>query len=472
MILTSVTVSDAATAIAKGEFSSEELVRALLDRNDAHGRLSAFVALDHGKAIAEAREADRLRASGIALGPLHGVPLSLKDNINVAGYATTAGTPSLRSFKPERDAPVFGALRKGGAIAFGKNTMHELAYGVTSNNAVFGVPKNPFDPNRSPGGSSGGSAVSVAARLAPAAIGTDTGGSVRIPAALCGLWGYRPTTGRWPSKDIVPISTTRDTPGPITRAPEDIVLLDHVVTGGRRIQARTLKGLRIGIPKQHFWARADSDVAALCMAALDLLGREGAELVDVDVQELLAPHAASHMEIPLFEGRVALTAFLKEHAISLTFADVVEQVDSPDVRQFLQAQLDPATAVSQKAYIEALEIYRPALIAAYDRLFAGTKIDVLAFPTCGVSAPLFSESEFLKIGGETFPTFPALTHNTDVGSNAGIPGLSVPAGLTSAGLPVGLGLDAARGRDEDLLGLALALGPIFPAFDPSLMSET
>ena len=237
------------------------------------------------------------------------------------------------------------------------------------------------------------------------------------------------------------------------------------VTGATRIQPRALKGLRIGIPKQHFWASRGSATsppfAWLLWTCSDGKGRK---LVDVDVQELLAPHAASHMEIPLFEGKVALTAFLEEHAIPLTFADVVEQVDSPDVRQFLEAQLDPTTAVSRKAYIEALEIFRPALIAAYDYLFAGNKIDVLAFPTCGVSAPLFSESEFLKIGDETFPTFPALTHNTDVGSNAGIPGLSVPAGLTSAGLPVGLGLDAARGRDEDLLGLALALGHYVPGF--------
>lgn len=470
MAVTGFAVSEAAAAIAAGQLSSEELVRALIESNAVHKELNAFVALDREKAVSDAREADRLRVSGAALGPLHGVPLSLKDNINLAGYATTAGTPALRSFRPEKDAPVFAALRKGGAIAFGKNTMHELAYGVTSNNAVFGVPKNPFDQNRSPGGSSGGSATAVAAGLAPAAIGTDTGGSVRIPAALCGLWGYRPTTGRWPAADIVPISTTRDTPGPITRSPEDLVLLDRVVTGCDVIRAGALKGLRVGIPKQHFWDRADREIVAICRGALDAIEREGAALVDIDVEDLLAPHFASHMEIPLFEGKAALTAFLEDHKIPLSFAEVVGQVDSPDVRQFLDAQVDPATAVTEKAYSDALEIYRPTLIAAYDRVFVGTEIDVIAFPLCGIAAPLFSESEWVTIDGREYPTFPTLTHNTDVGSNAGIPGISVPVGLTSGGLPVGLGLDAALGRDEDLLALALALGPMFPAFEPPMTS--
>ncbi|MBX4871019.1 indoleacetamide hydrolase [Rhizobium bangladeshense] len=469
MDLADFSVSEAAAAIAKGKISSRELVQALVARNERFRNLNAFVSLDHDQVLNSGRRADEEKASGFPLGPLYGVPIALKDNINVAACVTTAGTPALRNYKPEKDAPVVSALRKSGAIVFGKNSMHELAYGATSNNPAFGTPQNPFDRNRSAGGSSGGSGAAVGARLVPASIGTDTGGSVRIPAALCGVWGYRPSTGRWPTEDIVPISTSRDTPGPLARSAEDLALLDSAVTGYEKPVLQPLKGLRIGISSHHFWENADEEVADICSRAVAALVSEGALLVEIDTRELLNHHVPSSMAISLYEGKAALTTFLKAHGIPLSFSDVVEQIASSDVREILLAQLDPARSVSRQAYVEATEIHRPALIAAYDRLFAEQRLDVIAFPVCRLPAPLLSRADFVEVGDVTLPMFSALIHNTDVGSNGGVPGLSVPVGLTGSGLPVGLGLDAGRGCDTHLLGIALTLGGLFPAPQPQLI---
>ena len=196
--------------------------------------LNAFIHLDPEQVRAAARAAD---AKGSAAGgPLHGVPLALKDNLDTADMPTTGGTPGLKGHRPKRNADVVQKLFDAGAIAFGKANLHELAYGITNNNAGFGAARNPYDPTRIPGGSSGGVGTAVGARIVPGGIGSDTGGSVRVPAALCGIVGFRPTTGRWSQAGVVPISHTRDTPGPMTRSVADCALLDSVVTGsaGRR----------------------------------------------------------------------------------------------------------------------------------------------------------------------------------------------------------------------------------------------
>lgn len=467
MTLKPFTLTGAAAAMAQGKLSAEELVADLLKRNASHASVNAFVSLDEEQTLRDARQADTERAAGRTRGPLHGLPLAFKDNINVAGYVTTGGTPALRNYRPASDAQVVARLLAAGAIAYGKNGMHELAYGGTSANVAYGAPRNPFDHARTSGGSSGGSGAAVGARLVPASIGTDTGGSVRIPAALCGAWGYRPTTGRWPTAGIVPISTTRDTPGPITLSAADIVLLDSVVTSTPPVAAATLPGIRIGIPHRHFWDVVDPEVAAICMEALRRLVAEGAELVRVDSQALLEPYAASAMPISIYEGKVALTAFLADQGIPLTFAEVVEQVASPDVREILLAQLDPASAVSRSVYEAAKTIHLPALISAYADLFKVNRIDALAFPVCRLPAPLLDGLDTVAIAGKVLPTFPALIHNTDIGSAASLPGISIPAGLTQAGLPVGLGLDFPFGNDAALLGFSLAVDSIFPAPSPN-----
>jgi indoleacetamide hydrolase len=466
MTLKAFTLTDAADAMVRGTLGAEELVADLLKRKASLASINAFVSLDEERALRDARQADAERATGRLRGPLHGLPIAFKDNINVAGYVTTGGTPALRNFGPVQDALIAARLLKAGAIAYGKNGMHELAYGATSANAAYGTPRNPFDEARTSGGSSGGSGAAVGARLVPASIGTDTGGSVRIPAAFCGAWGFRPTTGRWPTAGIVPISMTRDTPGPITLSARDMVLLDSVVTSSSPVVTSTVEGIRLGIPRKHFWDIVDAEVATICMEALQRLVAEGAELVEVDPQALLEPYAAASMPISIYEGRLALSAFLADYDIPLTFEDVAGQVASPDVREILLAQLDPATAVSSLAYDAAMTKHLPALRLAYADLFKANRIDALAFPVCRLPAPELDQSSTVEIAGKVLPIFPALIHNTDIGSVASLPGVSVPVGLTRAGLPVGLGLDFPFGHDQALLAFSLAIETLFPVPSP------
>jgi mandelamide amidase len=247
-------VGAAAKAIRAGEISAEQFADALLARAAAFAGLNAFIALDPERVREAARKADKQRAANTSLGPLHGVPLALKDNLNTAEMPTTGGTPGLANNRPKRNAVIVDKLFAAGAINFGKTNLHELAYGISNNNAAHGPARNPYAPDRIPGASSGGTGVAVSARVVPGGIGSDTGGSVRIPAALCGIVGFRPTTGRWSQAGIVPISHTRDTAGPMTRSVADCALLDGVVTGGPTdVAAAQLKGLRLGVPKQHFW---------------------------------------------------------------------------------------------------------------------------------------------------------------------------------------------------------------------------
>ena len=263
----------AADAIRNGEQTTEALAEALLARCAA-SPLNAFISLEAERLRAAARAADKRRQRGERLGPLHGVPLALKDNIDTADFPTTGGTPALAAHRPKRNAPIVQRLLDAGAIVLGKTNLQELAYGPTNNNAAFGPARNPYDPTRIPGGSSGGSAAAVAARLAPAALGTDTGGSIRVPAALCGITSMRPTTLRWSQAGIVPLSHTRDTAGPMARHVADCVLLDGVVTGGpTEITPASLKGLRLGLPRGYFWEDLDAELAAILEAAAGTTAR-------------------------------------------------------------------------------------------------------------------------------------------------------------------------------------------------------
>src|SRR6266850_3828279 len=248
--LIELSAGEAAARIRAGTLRSEDLVRALVDMAERRRDLNAFITFDREHALVAARKADGLAARKSFAGPLHGVPIVVKDNIHVAGLASSAGTPGLQGFVPARNAPVAENLIRAGAIVLGKTNMHELAFGITSNNAAFGPARNAYDPSRIAGGSSGGTGNAIAARMAPAGLGSDTGGSVRIPAALNGISGLRPSLGRYSQEGITPIAHTRDTAGPMAREVADLVLLDSVITGARgAVTPAQLKGLRIGVPK-------------------------------------------------------------------------------------------------------------------------------------------------------------------------------------------------------------------------------
>ncbi|MGA8227051.1 MAG: indoleacetamide hydrolase, partial [Xanthobacteraceae bacterium] len=424
--------------------------------------LNAFISLDPDAVRAAARNADQRRQRGERLGPLHGVPIALKDNFDTADFTTTAGTPALAAHRPTRNAAVVQRLLDAGALILGKANMQELAFGPTSNNAAFGPVRNPYDRSRIPGGSSGGTAALVAARLAPAGLGTDTGGSVRVPASLSGVVGFRPTTLRWPQDGIVPISHTRDTAAPIARCVADCALLDGIVTGGPTSLAPiNLEGLRLGVPRGHFWDDLDAEVEAILADALARLAAAGVVLVEGDMADVAALDAAAGFPVALYEFVTDLDRYLAGHATGLDFAGVAAQVKSPAVKKVVDALLG-ADAVPEAVYREALIKHRPALQDAYRRYFAERGVAAMVFPTTPLPAAKVGEDDTVLLNGKAVPTLATYIRNLGPGSAAGIPGLSLPAGMTSAGLPIGIAIDGPQGADQQLLTICLAIESALP----------
>jgi len=316
--LTELSATEAAARIRAGTLKSEALVRALVDVVERKRDLGAFITFDRERALAAARKADGLAARGSFAGPLHGVPIVVKDNIHIAGLPNSAGTPALKGFVPTTNAPVAEKLLRAGAIVLGKTNMHELAFGITSNNAAFGPVRNAYDPSRIAGGSSGGTAAAIAARMAAAGLGSDTGGSVRIPAALNGIAGLRPTLGRYSQEGITPIAHTRDTAGPMAREVADLVLLDTIITGARdRVAAAPLRGLRLGVYRPYFWQGLDAETEQVSKTALDRLQEAGAEIVSVGMPGLADLNGKISFPVALYEANVDLAKYLKRYRIPL-----------------------------------------------------------------------------------------------------------------------------------------------------------
>jgi indoleacetamide hydrolase len=462
MNLAELTATAALAAFERGELTSRDYTNFLLERCEKHKDLGAFIHLDPDQALDAATEADEIRATGQDIGPLHGLPLALKDNLDTADMPTTAGTPGLRNNRPAKNAPIVQAMLDAGMIILGKANMHELAYGITNNNEPFGPARNPYAPDRIPGASSGGTGVAVGARLAPAGIGSDTGGSVRIPAALCGIAGLRPTVGRYSQAGIVPISHTRDTAGPMARSIADLALLDGVITGGpREVKPAALKGLRLGVPRGYYYENLDTTLAPVAEAALKRLADAGVTLVEADVPNVKALDDAAGFPIALYETVTDLNMYLRDHKIGLDFAGLVAQVGSPDVKGILTSLLGDG-AVPESVYREAIQKHRPALQAAYADYFKVNRVDAMIFPTTPLPAAKIGEDETVKLNGQDVPTFFTFIRNTDPASNAGTPGLSLPVGLTKDGLPVGMELDGPAGSDRALLAIGAALEAVFP----------
>jgi len=369
------------------------------------------------------------------------------------------------------NAPVVRALIDAGAIVLGKTNMHELAFGITSDNAAFGSVRNPYNPLTFAGGSSGGTASAVAARMAPAGLGTDTGGSARIPPSLNGLVGFRPTVGCYSQRGITLISTPRDTAGPIARSVADVVLLDGVIAGGETtLKAADLNSLRLGVPRDYFYDNLDPGTKAQIDAALVKLEELGVVLVEADLPGIGALNQKIGFPIAIYEVLRALPEYLEGTRPQVAFDSLVEQIASPDVR-FVLGQLalgedgkigTADDAISDAVYQEALNVHRPALQALYRDYFAQYQVDAILFPTTVLPARVIAGSTSnVVLNGEMVPTFGTYIQNTDPGSNAGIPGLTLPIGLTPEGLPVGLELDGPVGSDRRLLAIGLAMEAVF-----------
>jgi mandelamide amidase len=399
---------------------------------------------------------------------------------------TTGGTSSLRNFTPKTNAPSVQKLIDAGAIVLGKSNLHEWAFGITTTNFTLGIDpitkeatrpgKNPYDTSRIPGGSSGGTAIAVAARFAPAGLGTDTGGSTRVPASFCGIAGFRPSVGdgglerRYPdtATDALPISTTRDTVGPMGRNVADIALLDSVITGAAAPTAKALKGLKVGIPAA-FWAGLDDSVKPVADAAKKKLADAGVVFVEADLAGIMALNDSISFPIALHEPVAAIPAYLiANSATYTTVAQVQAGLTSPDVQGAFGAIAGDVFAAAYDAAMVPTTGGRAQLQKLYKDYFAAAGVECVLFPTTLLAAPKIdaakgsSEVKYI-VGGvaKTGDTFGTCIRNTDPCTNAGIPSLSIPAGLTAGGLPVGMEIDGPVGSDTNLLAIGMGIEAVW-----------
>jgi indoleacetamide hydrolase len=453
------TASEIRRALEQGSARSADLAEQWIARTEAASALNCYVSFDAASLLKQAAKADARRAAGERL-PLLGIPIALKDNIEASGFPCGNGTGALHGRHPSGDAELVRRLRAAGALIPGKVGLHELAFGITTNNAVTGAVRNPWNTSRIPGGSSGGSGVAVAARLVPAAIGTDTGGSVRVPAALCGVAGFRPTVGRVSADGIAPISATRDTAGPLARSVADLALLDGVLTDdSSAIPPVSLRGLRLGLPQTYFWEDLEPGVRNQAEAAVATLRTAGVEMVPVDLPGIAQLDGEVSFVVALYEFVRDMTAYLRDKSRGITFEQLIAGIGSADVKA-IAGPLVGDGAVPEAAYRQAMEA-RKRLQALYADTFAKTGVAGLIFPTTPSTAARIGEDETFELHGRACPTFATFIRNADPGSNAALPGLSLPIGL-SGGLPVGLAIEGPAGSDRRLLAIGAAIEAALP----------
>ena len=449
------TLADALKQMQAGEFSALEYVQAMLERHRETAHLNAVVCLDEQSVLEAAKQRDRQRRDN-GNPELLGAPLLLKDNINTVKLPTSGCTPALKGHVPPADAPVAGLLLDAGAVIFGKSNMHELAFGVTTNNPTFGPARNPYNPDLIPGGSSGGTAVAIAAGILPAGLGSDTGGSTRLPAAFCGICGFRPTGGRYPTAGIIPISATRDTPGPMARAVEDLQLLDRVMAGDPApVEAVSLAEVRLGIPRAYYYENLEPGVADVIEATLDLLAASCKALVEVDLDGVADLNGKVSFPVVLYEAKRDMIQYLADFAPGISIDDILAQIASPDVKEAYNAVV--SGAVSEAVYLEAVQTYRPQLQALYSDCFRHNALDALVVPATPLTAPPIGHDDTVELNGSQHPTMATIIRSTDPSSNAGIPSLCVSTGLPGNGLPAGICLDGPAGSDRRLLAIGKAL---------------
>lgn len=429
------TIAQLAPLIRAGEVSSERLTRDCLDRIEAQNpALNAFITVTAEEAVAQAREADRERAAGTYRGPLHGVPLSLKDLVDVAGVPTTAASHVRDGHIARQDAVVVAHLKAAGAVLVGKCNLHEFAFGTTNEESAYGPARHPLDPTRSPGGSSGGSAISVATGMAYASIGTDTGGSIRIPSAACGLVGLKPSVGDVDATGVVPLSWTLDHVGPLCRSVTDAaILLDGLRGTTPRPEATPrAASLTLGIPRGYLMDRLDPDVATAFGETCDRLRAAGVTLTDVTI-----PHAGDTGTVYL---HIVLAEAAAYHGATL---DATPEAYQPDIR----LRLEMARYVLAEDYARALH-GRQVLTAEVDAAIEGC--DALLLPALAIPAPPLGTTA-VRLGESDEPIRNAMLRLTQLFNITGHPALTIPCGATPTGLPVGAQLVGARERTSALL---------------------
>lgn len=463
-------IEQLAPLIQKKKISPVELTQLMLRRIERlNPKLNAYLTVTAEMALKQARTAEAEIAAPRSLtkyrGPLHGIPISIKDNIFTAGIRTTAGSKILANFITKEDAAVVKLLRQAGAVILGKTNLHEFAYGVTSNNPHFGPVRNPWDRNRIPGGSSGGSAAALAAGLCYASIGTDTGGSIRIPAALCGVVGFKPQFGQVSVDGVIPLSTSLDHVGPLARTTADAELVfreimrevdsrhpsTYAPSGRsfkdfRQFREKFSRRVRLGIPTDYFWDGIDNEVRAIVMQACRRFEKLGANLEKISLPNVelctdpsntiaLAEASAYHEQQGWYPSRAA---------------DYGE-----DVRQRLEmgSNIRAADYIISKNLHSTLANEFDSLISAISAKNSGANLDALLVPTVPFVAPPIGVEKVL-IGVKTVAIRAELIRLNRPANYFQMPAISIPCGFTGAGLPVGLQLIGGAFSDFKLMHIA------------------
>lgn len=389
---------------------------------------------------------------------LYGMTIAMKDNVDVANMPHTAGHRMLSNYVPKEDAPISSSLKKAGAIILGKANMHELAYGVTSSNAAFGPVRNAFNSSKFAGGSSGGTATAVALGLADAGVGSDTGGSSRIPAAVSGIVGFRPSTGRYPPGGMTHLSWTRDTAGPMARDVRTVAALDAVLAGSAFSELATVNpsDIRLGVPRTHFYQNLSHDVSGRMEEVLKILSAEGIELVEADMHRVPRLTELTGFPVIFYECLVAFQQLLNRTNLPVTLNEFVDGISSPDVKNIVKSILsDP---VPEEKYRQSLQHYRLLLKEAFREYFDLNRVDAAIFPS--VPAPagdVVGREDPAVLGGDPMATVATYIRNTDPSSNAGVPSLAIPMGVNGEGLPMALQIEGPEGSDRELLAIGAAI---------------
>jgi aspartyl-tRNA(Asn)/glutamyl-tRNA(Gln) amidotransferase subunit A len=436
-----VTILEASQALRSRRVSSVELTNLCLEQiAKLNPRLNAFITVTEESARAQAQALDRELADGQDRGPLHGLPIAHKDLISTKGVATTSGSKLFRDNVPQVDAPIVEKLAAAGTVMLGKTGLHELAYGITSDNPHFGTIRNPRDPARTPGGSSGGSGVAVATDMAFLTTGTDTGGSIRIPASFCGVAGLKPTYGLIDRSGIQPLGLSLDHVGPLTRTVADLGLAFEAMLDDNvrlRPAPSSTQYIRIGLPQNFYFTQISNEVREAVQKAAQAAERLGARVIPVKVPDIDALNDVGRVILLAEASAVYQPYFSRRNDFG---ADVLALLD--------QGRLVPATD-----YINAQRI-RKILVGEFRTLFSS--IDCLLTPATPTTAPLIGQKE-VELDGEMMDTRLATTRLVRGINVLGFPALSMPCGQSANGLPIGMQLIGRPFEEKLLLALGEAL---------------
>ena len=466
-------ITEISVLFAQRKISPVELTNFFLDRIEKFNpSLNAYLTITRESALAAARESEKRFKQKRPRGPLEGIPIALKDNIWTRGIRTTAGSKFLENFVPDEDATVAASLHRAGAIILGKTNLHEFAYGVTTNNPHYGPTRNPWDTTRIPGGSSGGSASAIAAGLCVASVGTDTGGSIRIPAALCGIVGLKPTFGRVSCHNVVALAPTFDHVGPLARTTADAALILGVIAGRDPLDAATVsqprmkpfanvrqlsqrlrpqfsrkRPLKLGLPREYFFTSVSDEIREAVKSAVHSFEQLGAIVEEVSL---------SHIS----DGDDASTAIALAEATHYHQSQGWYPAHSADYGEDVRKRLEMGLDIRAADYLAALEVQK----RVREEFAAVLKqVDAIIAPTVPIIAPLIDQN-VVQIESTEEPVRGALIRLNRPANFTGLPAISLPCGWSEENLPIGLQLIGRTWEEEHLATIAQLFEQAHPEF--------